>query len=257
MYIYIQLPSAFPPPCLGYLDAWVPWWLCCFVALLLGCLVAWLLCCFVALLRRCFVAWLLCCLRIAFGRLVGALWIAFSWLLATFWKPFGTFWTPWATFFGPRDDSGPISGPGCKKLRKSWNLVELWWLPGAPIWDHFGKVDDFLADCFLLFFWTAILLTICCSGVRLGSKLWCFLGYLGPLEIGLERWRGYDFHTLGLLFGGTNSKLDREGVFSWIFTFFVTFWTPFGECFGTKKWKKEAWKNNRKNSGKVSCKSYN
>ena len=162
-------------------------------------------------------------LLIAFGCLVEAFWMSFSWLFATFWKPFGTFWTPWATLFGPRDDSWPISGPGCKKLRKSYNLVELWWPPGSPIWDHFGKVDDFLAACFLLFFWVPIFLTICSSGVHLGSNLRCFLVYLGPLEIGLKRWRGYDFHTLEVLFAGMISRLDRVGVFLSIFTIFNTF----------------------------------
>ena len=140
-------------------------------------------------------------------------WMSFSWLFATFWKPFGTFWTPWATFFGPRDDSWPISGPGCKKLRKSYKLVELWWLPGSPFWDRFGKVADFLGACFLLFFWVAILLTNCSSGVHLGSNLRCFLVYLGPLEIGLKLWRGYDFHTLEMLFAGMVSKLDRVEVY--------------------------------------------
>ena len=130
-----------------------------------------------------------------------------------FWKPFGTFWTPWATFFGPRDDSWPISGPGCKKLRKNYNLVELWWLPACPIWHYFAAFDDFLAACFLLFFWVPIFLTICSSGVHLGSNWRCFLGYLGPLEIGLKRWRGYDFHTLEVLFAGMVSKLDRVDVF--------------------------------------------
>ena len=94
-------------------------------------------------------------------------------------------------------------------------------------------------------------------GVHFGHKLQfrgpfglhflMFLGYLGPLEISLKRWRGYDFHTLEVLFAGTNSKLDREGDFSRMFPIFYTFGTPFGDCFGIKKWKKLVWKNNRTN----------
>ena len=106
---------------------------------------------------------------------------------AAFWKPCGTFWTPRANFLGPRDDTGHISGPGRKKLRKSCKLAELWPPLGSPICDHFGKVDDFLAACFLLFFWVPSLLTNCRSGVHLGSNLRCFSVYLGPLEIGLKR----------------------------------------------------------------------
>ena len=72
-------------------------------------------------------------LRIEFGCLVEALWMFFSCLVGTCWKPFGTFWTPLATLFGPRDDSWPISGPGWNKLRKSYNLVAIWLPPGSPI----------------------------------------------------------------------------------------------------------------------------
>ena len=71
-------------------------------------------------------------LLVAFACLVEAFWISFSYLFATFRKPFGTFWTPWATLFGPLMDSWPISAPGCQKVRKSYKLVELWWLPGSP-----------------------------------------------------------------------------------------------------------------------------
>ena len=60
----------------------------------------------------------------------------------------------------------------------------------------------------------AILLTNCSSGVHLGSNLRCFLVYLGPSEIGLKHERGYDFHTLELLFAGMISRLDRVDVFS-------------------------------------------
>ena len=173
-------------------------------------------------------------LLIAFGCLVEAFWMSFSWLFATFWKPFGTFWTPWASLFRPRDDSWPIWGPGCKKLRKNYKLVELWWLPGCPIWDYFAAFDDFLAACFLLFFWVPIFLTICSSGVHLEFNLWCFLGYLGPLEIGLKRWRGYDFHTLEVLFAGMISRLDRVGVFLSIFRFLTLFGPLLGSVLGQK-----------------------
>ena len=143
----------------------------------------------------------------------GSLWMAFASLFPTFWNPFGTFWTPWASLFGPRDDSWPISGPGCKQLRKSYNLVELWLPAGFPNWDNFGNFDDFRAACFSLFFWVPIFLTIGSSGVDLGFNLWCFLGYLGPLDIGLKRWRGYDFHTLEVIFAGTISRFDLVGFF--------------------------------------------
>ena len=163
-YIIIQLPSAFPPPCLGLR-------LPIAVAIALA----------IALLIELPIEFPMH-LLIAFGCLVEAFWMSFSWLFATFWKPFGTFWTPRATFFGPRDDSWAISGPGCKKLRKNYNLVELWWPPGSPIWDHFGKVDDFLAACFLLFFWVPILLTICSSGDHLGFNFWFFWNIWDPWE---------------------------------------------------------------------------
>ena len=72
-------------------------------------------------------------LLIAFGCLVEAFWMSSSCLFATFWNSFGTFWTPWAVLFGPRDDSWPISGPGCKKLRKKYNLVAILLPPEFPI----------------------------------------------------------------------------------------------------------------------------
>ena len=131
----IQLPSAFPPPCLGLrLPTAVG------IALAIALLIE---------VATEFPMHLL----IAFGCLVEAFWMSCSWLLATFWEPFGTFWTPRATFFGARDDAWPISAPGCKKVRKSYKLVELWWLPGCPIWDYFAAFDEFLAACFWLFFW--------------------------------------------------------------------------------------------------------
>ena len=112
LYIYIhnliiQLPSAFPPPCLGLR-------LPIAVAIALA----------IALLIELPIEFPMH-LLIAFGCLVEAFWMSFSLLFATFWKPFGTFWTPWATLFGPRDDSWPISGPGCKKLRNTYNSVEI------------------------------------------------------------------------------------------------------------------------------------
>ena len=143
--------------------------------------------------------------------------------------------------------SWPISRPGRKKLRKGYTLVELWWLAGSPIWDYFAAFDDFLAACFLLFFWVPIFLTICSSGVHVGFNLWCFLGYLGPLEIGLKRWRGYDFHTLEVPVAGTICRLDLEGVFLVIFTIFTTFWTPFRGGFWGKKRKKESEKKHEIN----------
>jgi len=116
-----------------------------------------------------------------------ALWKPFGCLLHDFLVPFNTFCPPRPNFSGPRDDTGHISGPGRKKLRKSCKVAELWPPLGSPICDHFGKVADFLAACFLLFFWVPSLLTNCRSGVHLGSNLRCFSVYLGPLEIGLKR----------------------------------------------------------------------
>ena len=115
------------------------------------------------------------------------LWKPFGCLFHDFLIPCGTFWTPRANFFGPRDDSGHIASPGRKKLRKNCKLAELWPPLGSLICDHFGKVDDFSAACFLLFFWVPSVLTNCRSGVHLGSNLRCFSVYLGPLEIGLKR----------------------------------------------------------------------
>ena len=176
--------------------------------------------------------------------------------------PFGSLLAPFGRLGRPFLDSGTTPGPfrarGAKRFENGHNLVELWWSPVSPIWDNFGKVDDLLAASFLVFFWTPILPTICCSGFRLGSNLWCFLGYLGPLEIGLERWRGYDFHTLGFLFGGTNSKLDREVVFFVDCNDFCYFLDPFRGLFwdeNVKKWdtekrqKKELWKFPRPDPG--------
>ena len=68
-----------------------------------------------------------------------------------------------------------------------------------------------------------------------GVQFVMFFGYLGPLEIGLKRGRGYDFHTLEVLFAGMVSKLDRVDVFLKILTIFNTFWLPVGECFVTKR----------------------
>ena len=81
-----------------------------------------------------------------------ALWKPFGCLLHDFLVPFNTFCPPRPNFSGPRDDTGHISGPGRKKLRKSCKVAELWPPLGSPICDHFGKVDDFLAACFLLIF---------------------------------------------------------------------------------------------------------
>jgi len=172
--------------------------------------------------------------------------MSFWYLLEAFWHLLDAS----GDFFGPRHDSWLLSGPGRNKLRKSYNLVEICLPPGSQIWDNFGNFDDLLAACFLLFFWVPIFLTICSSGIHLGSNWRCFLGYLGPLEIGLKRWRGYDFHTLEVLFAGMVSRLDRVEVF---FMIVDTFWLPFGKCFGTKRWKNGVWKNKRKSSRIFSC----
>ena len=53
---------------------------------------------------------------------------------------------------------------------------------------------------------------------------------------------GYDFHTLGFLFGGTNSKLDREVVFFVDCNDFCYFLDPFRGLFwdeNVKKWDTE------------------
>ena len=151
----MQLPSAFPPPCLGLRLPFA-------VAIALA----------IALLIELPIEFPMH-LLIAFGCLVEAFWMSFSCLFDTFWKPFGTFWTPWASLFRPRDDSWPIWGAGCKKLRKSYNLVELWLAPGSPNWDNFGNFDDFVAVCFVVVFWVRNFLTICSFGIHLESNLWC------------------------------------------------------------------------------------
>ena len=60
-------------------------------------------------------------------------------------------------------------------------------------------------------------------------------GVPGTLGNRLKTLKGIRFSHFGILFAGTNSKLDREGDFSWIFKIFETFGTSFGDCFGTKK----------------------
>ena len=61
--------------------------------------------------------------QVEFKEEMAALWC----LLEAFWHLLDAL----GDFFGPRDDSWR-SGPGCKKLRKSYKFVELWWLPGSP-----------------------------------------------------------------------------------------------------------------------------
>jgi len=187
-------------------------------------------------------------LLVAFRCLVAAFGMSFAWLFATFWQPFGTFWTPWATFFGPRDDSWPISGPGSKKVRKwsqvGWTLVA----PGVanlrPFWLSWWFFSGLFFVVFLGTHFAHKLQFRCPFGVQFVMVF----GYLGPLEIGLKRWRGYDFRTLEMLFAGMVSKLDRVDVFLKIFMIFSTFWLPSGECFGTKRWTNGVWKNKQTSS---------
>ena len=115
----------------------LPGLLCGFVASLLCCLVAWLLGCFVALLLCRFVASLLCCLVALLlahriwtpcGSLVDSFFITFGFLLEPFWHLLDAL----GDLFGPRDDSWPISGPGCEKVRK-WSQVGRTLVgPGVP-----------------------------------------------------------------------------------------------------------------------------
>ena len=102
--------------------------------------------------------------------------------------PFGSLLAPFGRLgrlsLDPGTTPGPFRAQDAKSSEKGHNLAALWPPLGSPIWDFFDKVDDFLAACFLLFFWTPILLTSWCSGIHFDSNLWCFLGYLGPLEIG-------------------------------------------------------------------------
>ena len=197
------MPSAFPPPCLGLR-------LPIAVAIALA----------IALLIELPIEFPMH-LLIAFGCLVEAFWMSFSWLFATFWKPFGTFWTPRATFFGPRDDSWPISGPGCKKLRKSYNLVELWWLPGCPIWDYFAAFDDFLAACFLFCFLGAYFSHNLQFRGPFGIQLAMLFGVPGTLGNRLKTLKGIRFSH----FGGPFCRHDfqaRSGDF--FFIDFYDFW---------------------------------
>ena len=119
-------------------------------------------------------------LLIAFGCLVVALWISFSCLFVTFWKPFGTFWTPWATLFSPRGDSWPISGPGCKKLRKSYNLVAIWLPTGSPIWINFINSVEFLTTMVCCFFGCPFFLQFAVPGTIWHPICDVFLGTWDP-----------------------------------------------------------------------------
>ena len=190
----IHLPSAFPPPCLGLR-------LPIAVAIALA----------IALLIELPIEFPMH-LLIAFGCLVEAFWMSFSWLFATFWKPFDTFWTPRATFFGPRDDSWPISGPGCNKLRTNYNLVELWWPRDPQFETILVKLMTFWRFCFCCFFGAHFAHKLQFQG-PFGGPICDVFWVPGTVGNRLKTWRGYDFHILGFLFGGTNSKLDREGVF--------------------------------------------
>ena len=108
---------------------------------------------------------------VAFGCLVEALWMSFSCLFVTFSNVLAPFGRLWRAFLDPGTTPGPISGSGCKNLRKNYNLVEIVLPPGFPILDNFCNFDDLLAASFLLLFLIPIFLTICSSGVHLGFNL--------------------------------------------------------------------------------------
>ena len=177
-------------------------------------------------------------LLIAFGCLVEAFWMSFSWLFATFWKPFGTFWTPWASLFRPRDDSWPIWGPGCKKLRKKlqfgWTLVA----PGVPN-----------LKLFCCFWW---LFSSFFFVVFLGAYFSYNLQFRGPFGIqsamlfGVPGTLGNKFKTLKGIrfshFGGAFCRYGfQAGSGGGLFVDFYAFWhflAPFWGVFWDKKVKK-------------------
>ena len=110
-----------------------------------------------------------------------ALWKPFGCLLHDFLVPFNTFWPPRPNFSGPRDDTGHISGPGRKKLRKSCKVAELWPPLGSPICDHFGKLMTFWRLVFCCFFGCPVcsqiagpgsILAPICDAFRYTRDLW-------------------------------------------------------------------------------------
>ena len=137
----------------------------------------------------------------------------FGRLLEAFWMPFGS-----------RDVFRTLISFRTRKLPKS-NFL------GAPFWHNFDTFASMEAVSFLFFFWVRRFLTFCRFRVNLGSNFGGFLGYLGTLEIGLKRWREYDFHTLEALFAGMIFRLDSMSDF-FRFLRFLTFFDfslmPFG-----------------------------
>ena len=97
-----------------------------------GCLLHWRLHC----LSYCLLNWLWNFLLTCLLHL-DALWKPFGCLFQVFLLPFGSILAPfgrlWRAFLDPGTNPGPISGPGCKKLRNNYNLVEIWLPPGSPI----------------------------------------------------------------------------------------------------------------------------
>ena len=79
----------------------------------------------------------------------------------------------------------------------------------------------------------------------MGSKWRCFLGYLGPLEISLKLRRGYDFHTLEMLFAGMISRLDQM-VFCRFSCFLLLVGPLLGSVLGQKSEKMEYGKTSEK-----------
>ena len=190
-------------------------------------------------------------LLIAFGCLVEAFWMSFSWLFATFWKPFGSFWTPWASLFRPRDDSWPIWGAGCKKLQKHYKLAELWPPLGSPIWDKFGTFDDFLGASFLFVFLGAYFSNYLQFRGPFGIQLAMRFGVPGTLGNRLKTLKGIRFSHFGGAFCRYGFQARSGGCFFVDFHDFWHFVAPFWGVFWDKKVKK--W--SREKQAKNQCKN--
>ena len=105
--------------------------------------------------------------------------------------PFGSLLAPFGRLWRPFLDPGTTPGPFRAQDANSCEKITIWSQFGCPrgpqFETFFGNFGDFLAIYFSLYFVVPIFLTNCSSRVHLGFTLRCFLGYLGPLEIGLKR----------------------------------------------------------------------